>query len=196
MAAGFVILKTFHLSSIQFCRTEGGFWTSELLSLFRAALSFKMSTCPNSAKSRWRCMATVSRFITDRSPRECLKSLGDDFVVCLPVCSSTPWLRCGFRRHQSWTPVSSITAAHSWATCSTSAIWCRGECELTGDDVTSRGAVTLQPSHLCVSLCRFDFANSNVNDENLNKMNPHHVPDVVSLCGASGNFLSLTNTDL
>uniref|UniRef100_A0AAQ4P131 60S ribosomal export protein NMD3 n=1 Tax=Gasterosteus aculeatus aculeatus TaxID=481459 RepID=A0AAQ4P131_GASAC len=25
----------------------------------------------------------------------------------------------------------------------------------------------------------FDFANSNVNDENLNKMNPHHVPDVV-----------------
>lgn len=27
--------------------------------------------------------------------------------------------------------------------------------------------------------CRFDFANSNVNDEYLNKMNPHHVPDVV-----------------
>lgn len=26
---------------------------------------------------------------------------------------------------------------------------------------------------------RFDFANSNINDEHLNKMNPHHVPDVV-----------------
>lgn len=26
---------------------------------------------------------------------------------------------------------------------------------------------------------RYDFANSNVNDEFLNKMNPHHVPDVV-----------------
>lgn len=34
-------------------------------------------------------------------------------------------------------------------------------------------------------LDRFDFANSNINDEYLNKMNPHHVPDVVrcpSLC--------------
>lgn len=28
-------------------------------------------------------------------------------------------------------------------------------------------------------LDRYDFANSNVNDEYLNKMNPHHVPDVV-----------------
>lgn len=25
----------------------------------------------------------------------------------------------------------------------------------------------------------FDFANANINDEFLNKMNPHHVPDVV-----------------
>lgn len=31
----------------------------------------------------------------------------------------------------------------------------------------------------------FDFANSNVNDEHLNKMNPHHVPDVVRLLSAS-----------
>lgn len=30
-------------------------------------------------------------------------------------------------------------------------------------------------------LNRFDFANSNINDEYLNKMNPHHVPDVVRL---------------
>lgn len=60
------------------------------------------------------------------------------FFARLHVCSSTPWLRCGFRRHQRWTRVSSITAAHSWATCSTSETWCWGECEVTGDDVVSR----------------------------------------------------------
>lgn len=32
-------------------------------------------------------------------------------------------------------------------------------------------------------LDRFDFANSNINDEYLNKMNPHHVPDVVRPTG-------------
>lgn len=42
------------------------------------------------------------------------------------------------------------------------------------------------PHVLPASLCRFDFANSNINDENLNKMNPHHVPDVVSLSVTSG----------
>lgn len=109
------------------------------------------------------------------------------FFARLHVCSSTPWLRCGFRRHQSWTRVSSITAAHSWATCSTSETWCWGECEVTGDDVVSRRPQRFGPPHILrASLRRFDFANSNVNDENLNKMNPHHVPDVVSLSVASG----------
>lgn len=36
---------------------------------------------------------------------------------------------------------------------------------------------------------RFDFANSNINDEYLNKMNPHHVPDVVRLSCTSLNIL-------
>lgn len=45
------------------------------------------------------------------------------YSVCVCVCYSTPWLRCGFRKHQRWTPVSSITAAHSWATCWTSETW-------------------------------------------------------------------------
>ncbi len=31
----------------------------------------------------------------------------------------------------------------------------------------------------------FDFANANINDEFLNKMNPHHVPDVVRLITAT-----------
>lgn len=51
--------------------------------------------------------------------------------MCL--CLSTPWLMCGFRKHQRWTRVSSITAAHSWATCSTSETWCWGEYEVIGD---------------------------------------------------------------
>lgn len=46
-----------------------------------------------------------------------------------------------------------------------------------------------------VSLRRFDFANSNINDENLNKMNPHHIPDVVSRSASSRVIVSRTNTD-
>lgn len=50
-----------------------------------------------------------------------------------------------------------------------------------------RFALPLPASHvLHAPLRRFDFANSNVNDENLDKMNPHHVPDVVSLSVTSG----------
>lgn len=138
----------------------------------------------------------MNHYWQKQSDREsvCSKGLGDEkhvflVIVCvflLYVCSSTPWLRCGFRRHQRWTPVSSITAAHSWATCLTSEIWCWGEREVSEDDVMSRGLWASGFTFTFV-LCRFDFANSNINDDNLNKMNPHHVPDVVRPSVTSGN---------
>lgn len=97
-------------------------------------------------------------------------------LYSLWVYFSTPWPRCGFRRHQRWTPVSSITAAHSWVICSTSGTWCWGECKRQYIQIL----VTLAVKALHLPSPRFDFANSNINDENLNKMNPHHIPDVVS----------------
>lgn len=103
--------------------------------------------------------------------------------VCVCVCArySTPWLRCGSRKHRRWTPVSSITAGRTSATCSTSGTWCWGECTRMLLTLALKTDHMLTSWPVYVSHYRFDFANSNVNDENLNKMNPHHVPDVVRL---------------
>lgn len=43
-------------------------------------------------------------------------------------------------------------------------------------------------------LSSYDFANSNLNDEFLNKMNPHHVPDVVSIGSIPFNGLGRIET--
>lgn len=101
------------------------------------------------------------------------------------VCSSTPWLRCGFRRLPRWTPVNSITAVRSWATCSTSETWCWGEHEYH----YRIGQTPLHAIKDTFNLNRFDFANSNINDEYLNKMNPHHIPDVVRIVSRSSTFV-------
>lgn len=47
----------------------------------------------------------------------------------------------------------------------------------------NKGAELYTLWYICFSPSRFDFANSNVNDEYLNKMNPHHLPDVVRANG-------------
>lgn len=58
-------------------------------------------------------------------------------------------------------------------------------CQVDGTVKTDKGCERYTYT-LHVSPYRFDFANSNVNDEYLNKMNPHHIPDVVTL-----NFILL-----
>lgn len=45
-------------------------------------------------------------------------------------------------------------------------------------------------------LSSYDFANSNLNDEFLNKMNPHHVPDVVRISSVPYNGLKRTRKNL
>lgn len=127
------------------------------------------------------CMSAMSH-VSVTSPVFPLYPVLNSLGYCF-VCSSTPWLRCGFRRRPRWTPANSITAVRSWATCSTSETWCWGERE----HHHRFGQIPVLAIEDTLNLNRFDFANSNINDEHLNKMNPHHIPDVVRIVSRSSS---------
>lgn len=157
-----------------------------------------MSTGLTSGETRYRCTATVERFITDRSPEEHLNRSADEkhmfsFLMRFVAGSAahpgravgSEDIRDGHQSAVSLPHIPGPPAQHRRPGAGVSA---------RSQDMMSLPARGGRRAN-AVSLRRFDFANSNINDENLNKMNPHHIPDVVSRSASSRVIVSRTNTD-